>query len=125
MRVCFGGGFYVDPVFEPYQVRALVADRGDPDAMVLVEAELPPPEAIDYYGMLTPPPGRVLSVGASAIFGFRIQAFVTRAPVVGLTNVGGGEVQIVGTWRRRRHLDAELRPAAAPGLAQASLRANP
>ena len=96
---CFGGGLYVDPVFESYQVRALVADRGDPDAMVLVEAELPPPEAIDYYGMLTPPPGRVLSVGASAIFGFRIQAFVTRAPVVGLTNVGGGEVQIVGTWR--------------------------
>jgi predicted amino acid racemase len=96
---CFGGGLYIDPVVGPYPLRALVADRADPDAQAVVTADLPPPDAIDYYGMLTPPPGRQLRVGATAIFGFRIQAFTTRAPVVGLANVGSGAARVAGTWR--------------------------
>jgi predicted amino acid racemase len=96
---CFGGGLYVDPVFHRYQMRALVADSEDPDARVLVEADVPPPEAIDYYGMLTHPEGQNLAQGATVIFGFRIQAFVTRAPVVGLAGVGAGPPRVAGVWR--------------------------
>jgi len=76
----FGGGFYVDPVFPEYRLRALLADG---DEARLVDASIPPPSAIDYYGQLdygdSPP-----RTGATVVFGFRIQAFVTRAYVVGI-----------------------------------------
>jgi predicted amino acid racemase len=97
---CFGGGLYVDPVFEPYEMEALVAEAEGEDAQFPVAAEVPPPEAIDYYGMLTPPDGRRLAAGATVIFGFRIQAFVTRAPVVGVAGVGGGNPGVAGIWRQ-------------------------
>jgi predicted amino acid racemase len=78
----FGGGLYIDPVFPDYRVRALVDGR-------LVDATIPPPSMIDYYGRLD----GALPTGTTAIFGFRIQAFVTRAYVAG---VRGGEV--TGIW---------------------------
>lgn len=96
---CFGGGLYVDPVFETYQMKALVAEGVGEEARVLADAEVPPPEAIDYYGMLTPPAGRRLAQGATVIFGHRIQAFVTRGPVVGIAGVEGGAPRVVGAWR--------------------------
>jgi predicted amino acid racemase len=86
---CFGGGLYIDPVFPDYPLRALLADG---DGRRLVDAAIPPPAAIDYYGQLdyceTAP-----RTGATVVFGFRIQAFVTRAYVVGIR---GGEV--AGIW---------------------------
>jgi predicted amino acid racemase len=88
---CFGGGMYIDPVFPPYQVRALVGDR-------LIDAELPPPQAIDYYGQLLPSDGPAPAPGETVVFGFRIQAFVTRAYVVGLEGVGDGKPRIAGIW---------------------------
>ena len=87
---CFGGGLYIDPVFPDYQVRALVAPGGDFDAAFLADAEIPPPSMIDYYGMLTPPDGRQIRTGDTVVFGFRIQAFVTRGYVVPITGVRGG-----------------------------------
>jgi len=48
LAFCFGGGMYVDPVFPPYQVRALVGR--DPGSARLLDAALPSPAAIDYYG---------------------------------------------------------------------------
>lgn len=96
---CFGGGLYVDPVLASSEMRALVAEGAGADARTVVEAEVPPPEAIDYYGMLTQPVGRRLAAGATVIFGFRIQSFVTRAPVVGLAGVGTGDVRVAGIWR--------------------------
>jgi predicted amino acid racemase len=88
----FGGGMYVDPVFPDYRLRALVFDRpGLADARLL-DATIPPPTAIDYYGQLDYG-DRAPRTGATVIFGFRIQAFVTRASVAG---VRGGEV--VGIW---------------------------
>ncbi len=96
---CFGGGLYVDPVLPPYPIKAVVAEAEGEDARVLVEAELPPPAAIDYYGMLTPPPGRPLAAGSTVVFGFRIQAFFTRAPVAGIVGVGSGEPRLAGMWR--------------------------
>ena len=91
---CYGGGLYVDPVFPPYQVQALVARDGDLAAAHRVDAEIPPPAAIDYYGMLHQPPGVRLEAGFSAVFGFRIQAFHTRAPVVAIRGVAAGAPRV-------------------------------
>ena len=95
---CFGGGLYIDPVFPDYQVQALVAPGGDFDAAFLADAEIPPPSMIDYYGMLTPPDGRQIHTGDTVVFGFRIQAFVTRAYVVPISGVHGSGPQARGIW---------------------------
>jgi predicted amino acid racemase len=95
---CYGGGMYIDPVFPDYQVRALVAPGGDFDAAFLADAELPPPSMIDYYGMLTPPDGRKIRTGDTVIFGFRIQAFVTRAFIVPIQGVRAGGPRALGVW---------------------------
>jgi predicted amino acid racemase len=95
---CFGGGLYIDPVFPPYQVRALVGTDAEAALGDRIEAELPPPEAIDYYGMLDMPDGRPVSAGDTVIFGFRIQAFVTRAFVVPILGVASGKPRVEGIW---------------------------
>jgi predicted amino acid racemase len=94
----FGGGLYIDPAFDDYRVRALVADRpGLGDARML-DASIPPPAAIDYYAQLdvgdAPPP----RTGATVVLGFRAQAFVTRAYVAGIEGVGTGEPAVAGIW---------------------------
>lgn len=92
---CFGGGMYVDPVFPPYQVTAQVGPSAE--AMVTCNATLPPPSAIDYYGQLgtgdyTP------RTGDSVVFGFRVQAFVTRAYTAGISGISSGEPTVEGIW---------------------------
>ncbi len=95
---CFGGGLYVDPVFGPYEVRALVAH--DPDEALSLDSSapvaMPNPAAIDYYARVNTDPQRSVSEGATVIFGFRIQAFVTRAVVVGLKGVATEQAEIAG-----------------------------
>ncbi|HEY7257456.1 MAG TPA: alanine racemase [Gaiellales bacterium] len=86
---CYGGGLYIDPVFPDYQVRALVSRGPDGGDAVVVNAEIPPVGAIDYHGMLDQPEGE-LPVGASVVFGFRIQAFFARCPVVAVHGVRSG-----------------------------------
>ncbi len=87
---CFGGGLYIDPVFPEYQVRALVSPAPTSDRSALRSVELPDYSAIDYYAMIdadaadSPPPG------AAVVFGFRGQAFVTRAMVVGVRGAASG-----------------------------------
>lgn len=94
----FGGGLYIDPVFGDYQVRALVADRpGLADARTL-DASIPPPAAIDYYAQLEIGGGASPRTGASVVFGFRPQAFVTRAYVAGITGVSTGTPEVAGVW---------------------------
>lgn len=94
----FGGGLYVDPVVDAYRLRALVADRpGLADARTL-DASMPRPEAIDYYAELDPGDGPAPRTGASVVFGFRAQAFVTRAYVVGITGVSAGDAAVAGIW---------------------------
>ena len=76
---CFGGGLYIDPVFPDYAGqgdRVARADRAA--ARALRNVEIPPPAAIDYYGMIDAI-GRPARVGDTVVFGFRPQAFVTRA----------------------------------------------
>jgi predicted amino acid racemase len=87
----FGGGTYIDPVFPPYPVKALVGDA-------LLDAELPPPAAIDYYGQLRPGRSALPAAGETVILGFRIQAFVTRAYVAAIDGVSLGEPRLAGVW---------------------------
>jgi predicted amino acid racemase len=81
---CFGGGLYIDPVFPKYQVKALVSREPTADAAAVLSVELPAAAAIDYYGMIEAPGFSKPRPGDSVVFGFRPQAFVTRAYVVGI-----------------------------------------
>ena len=91
---CFGGGLYIDPVFPEYDVKALVGPEPTTAETSLASVEIPPPSAIDYYGMIdcagpvTPRPGD------SVVFGFRGQAFVTRALVAGVRGVASGRPEV-------------------------------
>jgi predicted amino acid racemase len=113
---CFGGGMYIDPVFPDYQVQALVAPGGDFDAAFLADAELPPPSMIDYYGMLTAPDGRQIRTGDTVVFGFRIQAFVTRGFIVPISGVRTGNPRARGVW------SGDGRPARWPEHAESPAR---
>jgi predicted amino acid racemase len=92
----FGGGLYIDPVFPPYPLKALVAERAGEAR--LLDASIPPPEAIDYYGQLDPAGAALPRTGATVVFGFRIQAFVTRAYLVGVSGVATGRPSVAGIW---------------------------
>src|SRR5580704_4666928 len=84
---CFGGGLYIDPVFPNYQVKAIVAREPRTDAAALRAVEIPPPDAIDYYGMIDAAGPTKPEPGDSVVFGFRPQAFVTRAFVAGVAGL--------------------------------------
>ena len=95
---CFGGGLYIDPVFGDYEVRALVAH--DPSEITTdpVSVDMPHPAAIDYYAKLRPEDRRTVSEGATVVFGFRVQSFVTRAFVVGLEGLSKDKPRVAGVW---------------------------
>jgi predicted amino acid racemase len=93
---CFGGGMYVDPVFPPYQIQAVVGRNAE--STRLLDATLPPPEAIDYYGQLDLTNQPDVAPGDSVVFGFRIQAFVTRANTAGVTGLAAGTPAVAGVW---------------------------
>lgn len=92
---CFGGGLYIDPVFPPYQVRAVVGRSADQTS--LLDAALPSREAIDYYAQLDLSTGRA-EPGDTVVFGFRVQAFVSRAYTAGITGIASGTPQVAGVW---------------------------
>jgi predicted amino acid racemase len=91
---CFGGGFYIDPIFPDYDVKAIVADEPTTAAAALRSVEVPPPSMIDYYAMIDATGPRPPKPGDSAVFGFRGQAFVTRAYVVGVSGITKGEPKV-------------------------------
>lgn len=92
---CFGGGLYIDPVFPTYQVRAIVGRSADQTS--LLDAALPAREAIDYYAQLDLSTGRA-EPGDTVVFGFRIQAFVTRAYTAGIAGIASGTPRVAGIW---------------------------
>lgn len=95
---CFGGGLYIDPVFGDYQPTAAVAHDPSEVATKPMAVDMPDPAAIDYYAKLKPESDRTVSEGDTVVFGFRIQAFVTRAFVVGVAGVGSGSPSVAGIW---------------------------
>lgn len=96
--LCFGGGFYVDPVFDPYGTRALVAAAPEDASTEPVPLDMPDPAGIDYYARLHPPASRTVEEGDTVICGFRVQAFVTRASVVGVTGARTAAPVVAGIW---------------------------
>ena len=107
---CFGGGLYIDPVFAPYPLKALVGP--DPEAALAQEvaAATPDPAMIDYYGQLLPESHQHVAVGDTVIFGFRAQAFFTRALIVPIAGIASGTAEPKGLWT------SDGRPAAWPEL---------
>ncbi len=105
---CFGGGLYIDPVFPAYDVTAVVGRAPDAASGPLHSVEIPPPAAIDYYGMVAAGGSHGPAIGDTVVFGFRPQAFVTRAYTVGVSGLGTGEATV-----RTIH-DAFGRPAEWP-----------
>ncbi|MGU9958023.1 MAG: alanine racemase [Arenicellales bacterium WSBS_2016_MAG_OTU3] len=91
---CFGGGLYIDPVFPKYQVQALVAAEPTSDKSALLDVEIPDYSAIDYYGMIDATGPQKPKTGDTVVFGFRGQAFVTRANIVGVSGVASGNPQV-------------------------------
>jgi hypothetical protein len=88
-------------------VKAVVAREPTAAAAALREVEIPPPAAIDYYGMIDTRSGPV-EIGDTVVFGFRPQAFVTRAYTVGVSGLGSDR-PVVGPVH-----DAFGRPAEWP-----------
>ncbi|WP_297836338.1 alanine racemase [uncultured Roseibium sp.] len=87
---CFGGGLYIDPVFPKYPVKALVSSDPTSRQSDLLEVEIPDYSAIDYYAMIDATSPKPVRAGDTVVFGFRGQAFVTRALVVGISGVSTG-----------------------------------
>ncbi len=96
--LCFGGGFYVDPVFDTYQAQALTATAPEDASSDAVPLELPSPAGIDYYARLHPAANRSVQEGDTVICAFRIQAFVTRARMVGIRGAGTSRPTVAGIW---------------------------
>lgn len=95
---CFGGGLYVDPVFDAYGLKALVGHDPEGALAQAIDATIPEPAMIDYYGQLHPEAGHRIEIGDTVIFGFRAQAFVTRAFVAPVAGVASGRPVVKGLW---------------------------
>jgi predicted amino acid racemase len=108
-----GGGLYVDPVIPPYQVRALVGQTGDQALGNIANADLGSPAGIDYYALLDCAAPRAagrqvrapdtcrsahVEIGDSVVFGFRAQAFVTRAHVAVIRGISRGQPTVAGLY---------------------------
>ena len=91
---CFGGGLYIDPVFPEYDVKAVVTPEPATGDDALFSVEILPPSAIDYYGMIKSDARGRPNPGDSVVFGFRGQAFVTRAFVAGIKGVLAGRPEV-------------------------------
>lgn len=85
---CFGGGLYIDPVFPEYDVQAIVSTN--PMDKSTRSVEIPARQSIDYYGMIDATRYSGPRTGESVVFGFRGQAFVTRAYVAGVSGIASG-----------------------------------
>lgn len=95
---CFGGGFYIDPIFGSYDVKVCVGHTPDQALNQLISCEIPKPESIDYYGMLQTQSNQSVQAGDTVVFGFRAQAFVTRAYVVAIEGVQSDHPSVNGIY---------------------------
>jgi predicted amino acid racemase len=87
---CFGGGLYVDPVLGHAPTQAIVAREPGASGHPVSDVLMPASEAIDYYARVDVTNRPDVRPGDSVVFGFRSQAFVTRANVAGISGVSAG-----------------------------------
>ena len=95
---CFGGGLYIDPVFPDYDVRALIGNTPKKAFQQRLSVAIPPANAIDYYGIVSEEGSQGVKVGDSVVFGFRPQAFVTRAYVSAISGIESGQPKVEGVF---------------------------
>ena len=93
-----GGGLYRDPVLGDQPTKALAfAPDGTP--LGEYDVEMPAASAIDYYSIIPPASTKpVPPVGSTVVFGFRVQAFVTRAQTAGITGIATGDPQCLEAY---------------------------
>ena len=94
LRICRSGlqsftCLKFDPVFPDYDVKAIVSTEPTVHGKDLFSVDIPAAEAIDYYAMIKDASGKA-KPGSTVIFGFRSQAFVTRALTVGVSGIQSG-----------------------------------
>lgn len=99
----FGGGLYVDPVLGGSVTSALVvAPGGSASAAAPRPVNMPAAESIDYYATIplghSGTHGTRVNVGDTVIFGFRPQAFVTRALTASVSGIASGNPRVDGVW---------------------------
>jgi len=105
---CFGGGLYIDPVFPDYPVKAIVSREPTVADSALLPVDIPVPAMIDYYGMIDASGPVRPAIGDSVVFGFRPQAFITRAYAAGISGLSTGNPTVETIF------DAFGRPADWP-----------
>lgn len=93
---CYGGGMYIDPVFPAYDVKACVGKTPEQAKKNLITCGIPNPASIDYYGIFES--NREITQGDTVVFGFRAQAFVTRAFVVPVSGISKGKPKVEGIF---------------------------
>lgn len=91
---CFGGGLYIDPVFPKYDVRAIVSAEPTTSRKAMASVDIPDYSAIDYYAMIEASGPNKVNTRDTVIFGFRGQAFVTRANIVGISGISSGIAEV-------------------------------
>ena len=95
---CFGGGLYIDPVFPDYDVKALIGSGAEQAFKQKISVTLPPANAIDYYGIVKEDGSKKVNIGDTVIFGFRPQAFVTRAYMTAVSGISIGQPIVEGVY---------------------------
>jgi hypothetical protein len=98
---CFGDRLYIDPIFPPYDVKAIVASEPTAADAARLPVEIPP-AAIDYCRVIEVPAGSSVRPGDSVILGFRIQAFATPAYVVDIAGMGTARPESQGIFATQR-----------------------
>lgn len=96
----FGGGLYVDPVLGDSRTASLIVRPGSVDIAKAdpLAVEMPSPTAIDYYATVPIEPSNQVQVGDTVVFGFRPQAFVTRALTAAISGISTGNPRVEGIW---------------------------
>ena len=96
----FGGGLYVDPVLGEATTKALIVEPGSVDVASVspLGVEMPSPAAIDYYATVPVDSPDQARVGDTVIFGFRAQAFVTRALTAAISGISIGKPHVEAVW---------------------------
>lgn len=95
---CYGGGMYIDPVFEPYTVCACVGSESEYAKKNIIACNMPDPSSIDYYGIFEETEQECIKEGDTVVFSFRFQAFVTRSYVVPVSGISEDKLFVEGIF---------------------------